>query len=373
MSGEQRKLAICIPTHHGRAPYLRELLGSIARQMPSGRERQIEICISDNASADGTRELVADLRSSIGVPVKYFRFEQDMRGVRNFLNVVDMAEADYCWLVGSDDLILPGGIERILATLDRSPEVQGLSVNKLNFDRSLQKSMGPDHELVLPSHPACSRMLTGLEEIASNLALSLTFMSAHIFRRHVWQEIVREVGLDGLCAMRHFPHTYVYLRIAGGEGRWYWLAEYCVIQRLDNFSILEENDRLLSAYVAEVTDDLEKVWLATVPADRVWSDLMRRLFFLYWNPIDVFLRLTDRRVKWDDQRQMREDCVRRFRAYPMFWLTTYPVLWVPVPVCRAIFTAGRAIDRVLPLEAAAQGLLTWLGAAIGRTRGGDRD
>jgi len=142
---------------------------------------------------------------------------------------------------------------------------------------------------------------------------------------------------------------------------------------LDNFSILEENDRLLSAYVAEVTDDLEKVWLATVPADRVWSDLMRRLFFLYWNPIDVFLRLTDRRVKWDDQRQMREDCVRRFRAYPMFWLTTYPVLWVPVPVCRAIFTAGRAIDRVLPLEAAAQGLLTWLGAAIGRTRGGDRD
>src|SRR3989338_4912815 len=122
MSGEQRKLAICIPTHHGRAPYLRELLGSIAPQMPSGRERQSEICISDNASADGTRELVADLRSSIGVPVKYFRFEQDMRGVRNFLNVVDMAEADYCWLVGSDDLILPGGIERILATLDRSPE-----------------------------------------------------------------------------------------------------------------------------------------------------------------------------------------------------------------------------------------------------------
>jgi abequosyltransferase len=368
MSGAQRTLAICIPTHEGRAPCLRQLFESISRQIPPGSERQIEICISDNASADGTAALITELRSTIGVPVRYFRFERDMRGVRNFLNVVDMAEADYCWLVGSDDLVAPGGIERVLAALDRCPMIEGLSMNKLNFDRLVQTSLGPDHALVLPSRPASSRMLTGLEEIASNLALGMAFMSAHVFRRSAWQKVVREVGVDRLGAMRHFPHTYIYLRIASGAGAWYWLGEYCVIQRMDNFSILEENRRLQSAYFAEVTDDMEKAWRATLPADLVRRDLMPRLFYLYWNPIAVFLNLTDPRVTSEDQRQMRTDCVRRFRAYPMFWLTTYPVLWVPVRVCRLIYGAGRAVNRVLPIGGAAQRLFVWCGAMISRAR-----
>ena len=70
----------------------------------------IEICISDNASEDGTAQIVAEFQRQSRFPISYHRFPTDMRGVRNFNNAVEMARAEYCWLVGSDDILLDGGV-----------------------------------------------------------------------------------------------------------------------------------------------------------------------------------------------------------------------------------------------------------------------
>ena len=46
------RLSICIPTHDGRREQLREAVESVLTQSKDG----VEICISDNASEDGTQE-----------------------------------------------------------------------------------------------------------------------------------------------------------------------------------------------------------------------------------------------------------------------------------------------------------------------------
>src|SRR5690242_14858031 len=132
------KLAICIPTHHGRAGTLRQLLDSLLRQRDLPAQARVELCISDNASADGTAELVREYQPRSPFPLKYFRFERDMRGVRNFLNVVSMTESDWCWLVGSDDVLVEGGLAQALRALEGHPEARAATVNKLNFDHTLE-------------------------------------------------------------------------------------------------------------------------------------------------------------------------------------------------------------------------------------------
>lgn len=367
------RLAICIPTHHGRAQTLRDLLESITRQSATLDSSEMEICVSDNASVDDTARMVGEFQSRLPIRLKYFRFDRDMRGVRNFVNVVDMAEAEYCWLVGSDDMIPPGGITNVLSALARLPGVPAMTSNKLNFDRTLAEYLGPDHDLVLPAEPSRSRVLHGLPEIAQNLGLSFTFMSAHVFRRHLWQNIVSEVGLDRLCATRHFPHSYILLRIAAAEGRWYWLAEYCVIQRMDNFCILEENNRHLGVYAEEITHDLTEVWLATLTSDVSRKHLMSRLFFLYWNPVAVFIYLADRRVTRSDQRSMRAESTRRFGALPLYWVTTYPMLCIPGFISKGIMRFLRTLDLLLPLRSIWEWTHGLLAATLSRFRSGDRD
>jgi abequosyltransferase len=328
------KLAICIPTHHGRATYLRELLESLLRQEGIGN-KEIEICISDNASEDGTAALVAEYQGLSSIPIKYFRFPTDMRGVRNFINVVEMAEAEYCWLVGSDDVLLDHAVARVLETLGQQPGVPGITVNKLNFDRSLTIFLGADHEIALPSSPTQTRFLATSEEIIAELGVSFGYMSAHIFRRDKWNAVVGAYGLEHLCSLRHFPHSFVFTQIASKDGGWFWLADYLVIQRLDNFCLMEEKNNQASLYATELTEDMQKAWGIILGASLpLHSKLMKKLFIIYWNPWLVLKYKSWPGILREEEAAMIQQCRRWFREVPLFWATSYPLLLTPAPVLR---------------------------------------
>lgn len=328
------KLAICIPTHHGRAAYLRELLDSILRQ---GVDDHIQICISDNASQDGTSELIEQYQRASPVLIKYYRFQKDMRGVRNFLNVVEMADTEYCWLMGSDDVIVDDSLRRILTALKENPSVAGMTVNKLNFDKSLDSFIGPDHDIVLPFNPMQTRFFDTFEQTMVNLGMHFTYMSAHIFRRDGWSDVVKEYGVEYLLGLRHFPHSFIFLQIAKKYGAWLWIADYCVIQRLGNFCVMEEKGGRSSLYATEVTEDLEKVWSAMLgPSDPAYSGLMRKLFILYWNPWLIVQYKCERNLSVSEERVMRNQTVRRFRGIPLFWIASYPLIVAPAQLIRPV-------------------------------------
>jgi glycosyltransferase involved in cell wall biosynthesis len=317
--------------------------------------------VSDNASIDGTAAMISKLQADYPVPLTYFRFEQDMRGVRNFLNVVDISDAEYCWLIGSDDMLPPQSIAKVLASLETRPGLAGMTVNKLNFDRTLTTPLGPDHELVLPIHPAQSRYLDGID-IADNLGISFTYMSSHIFRRDAWQNVVDEFSRDRLCSTRHFPHTYIFLRIAEMSSHWYWLSDYCVIQRMGNFCILDENENFLYEYADEFTHDLIQVWDLTNTPPTVKKKLLNRLYFIFWNPISVLVYLSDPRLSFNKQKLMIRNTISRFGRLAKFWIFTFPILLIPAALCRVLMDLLDFTDRWTP----ARKLLYWLRSAIAR-------
>jgi abequosyltransferase len=359
------KLALCIPTHHGRAIYLRALLDSIMRQQGILEDDQVEICISDNASEDSTSELVERYRRTSPIPIKYFRFPTDMRGVRNFVNVVDMADAEYCWLLGSDDVIVENALARVLQTLREHPSIAGFTVNKLNFDKSLKSFVGVDHEIVLPSNPMQSRLLATFEEAITGLAMSFAYMSAHIFRRQEWNSVVRGFGIEYLCSMRHFPHCFVFAQIARKRGGWFWMADYLVVQRLDNFCLMEEKGNQASLYATELTEDMERACGSVLGAKSPgYSKLMKKLFIVYWNPWLILKYKSWPGISNDQERAMTRQCIHWFRRVPLFWATSYPLLVMPSSVVRQAKAGMDAIFRGISAHPRSGGLLRSWGRTV---------
>ncbi len=110
---KQPILSICIPTYN-RVNYLKECLDSIVCQF---RDKniydQVEIVISDNASEDTTQELVREYQKNWD-NIKYFRNNQNIGFDRNVLKAVDIAQGEYCWLLGDDDALFENALKTII-------------------------------------------------------------------------------------------------------------------------------------------------------------------------------------------------------------------------------------------------------------------
>jgi abequosyltransferase len=114
------KLSICIPAYN-RAAYLAPLLDSILDQDYSN----LEIVISEDSSPE--REQIAEIVNAYrqrGVAcIRYFENEQTLGFDGNLRVLFARATGDYCVMMGNDDLLCAGSLEKIGSLLADHPEV----------------------------------------------------------------------------------------------------------------------------------------------------------------------------------------------------------------------------------------------------------
>ncbi|MCX7818244.1 MAG: glycosyltransferase family 2 protein [Kiritimatiellae bacterium] len=112
-------LTICIPTYH-RARFLREMLGTIARQLREGGwdAATVAVAVSDNGSPDETPQVIAEARQG-GVPVESVRQPRNLGINPNLCAALEMARGRFAWLLGDDELLQPGAIRTVLDWLRR--------------------------------------------------------------------------------------------------------------------------------------------------------------------------------------------------------------------------------------------------------------
>lgn len=106
------RLAFCIPTYNF-GPYIGDTLRSIIAQA----DERVQIVVVDGGSTDNTVDIVAEARRAF--PNITF-LQREMRyGIdRDILETVAQANADYCWLFSSDDILSPGAVSRAFAAID---------------------------------------------------------------------------------------------------------------------------------------------------------------------------------------------------------------------------------------------------------------
>ena len=127
------KLSVAIPTYNG-AQTIRETLDSIVSQLEDG----VEIVVSDNASTDGTAEIIREYQAMYPV-IRYFCNDENLGVDRNFDLAVRRATGKYVWFFGDDDIMCRGGIQKILDVLSADLNIANIFVNC--------KMMSPDLKL----------------------------------------------------------------------------------------------------------------------------------------------------------------------------------------------------------------------------------
>lgn len=112
-------LSLCIPTYN-RRDKLARLINGLQQDLRRAGGK-IEICISDNASTDGTNEFLMELSTQKYISV--FRQSENLGFRKNYTTVYTMARGNYIWTLGDDDVIIENGLEKLLQLLqNESPD-----------------------------------------------------------------------------------------------------------------------------------------------------------------------------------------------------------------------------------------------------------
>lgn len=231
-------LSICIPTYN-REVYLNEAVTSIIGQLDEETRKSVEICISDNASTDQTKELICKFKNEFP-NITYYRWPENMGADRNFLKVVELAKGEYCWLLGSDDVIKKGAIKRILQELKQEYDIylcNRIECNKEMIPISNRLWLSPD---VLETSFDVGT-IDGMVEYfskARSIGAVFSYLSSIIVKRNKWNEVHFDSKFIGTA----YSHVYILLSIFKMGCILKYIKESLILCRGNNDSFAIEGD-----------------------------------------------------------------------------------------------------------------------------------
>lgn len=214
------KLSICIPTYN-RAEHLTNCLNSIIL-CKSRSNCKFEICISDNGSNDETEDVVRQAQSKICI--KYHKNESNLGIPRNFLKVVSMADGDFVWLIGDDDLLMPHAITALYLLIENHPNVDFFFVNSFHLHTEfLENYPSPFDTANLPEDmkPFSSWDVDGEYDFMDlvNPKISFDFLGGmflSVFRKKNWDlntNVLDKNAIQDSRTFSHFDNTFPHIKI----------------------------------------------------------------------------------------------------------------------------------------------------------------
>lgn len=337
------RLSVCIPTHEGRAALLDRALTSVLTQIDGGGAGRVQVCVSDNGSCDTTQEVVARHRTRHPDAVVSQRFEESRGFTGNLLAVVEMADGDFCWLLGSDDELEPGALHRVLDILDANPGLSGITTNRLNVAYYDADHVVPDDPRVLP--PPGRTSFSDAGTIFTELAMLQDYISTQVFDRERWSAAVAALGEDVLVRGGLFPHILILGAVIEAHPAWYWEAVPAVRHRVGNEALPGEWSDSMADYTAKVTRDRSAIWSQMLgPRSPVYRSVMRRMFLVQGNTDMLALCKLHPSHRLRDDLELLTVMVRHYWFVPELWRSSIFVLLLPyraIPIVVAVFAQAR--------------------------------
>lgn len=235
-------LSICIPTLN-RASLLATLLENMEKECGAFLNN-IEIVVSDNASVDDTKTVV----EGSSFPITYGRQNTTVGFAKNLLNAAaTLATGEYIWVIGDDDMILPGGVSRVLASIAAAPDVDYHYVNFGWIDAKLRNRLIEQENPTFPGfvldNNQCDlqewRRLARLEDLAflpgKNPSALFSGVFCYVTRRQFFIDAQKWLtpsdSLDGSSTRIDdcFPHAMLTLPRVIGKPIAY-IGEKCLLQ-----------------------------------------------------------------------------------------------------------------------------------------------
>ncbi len=178
-------LTIAVPTYN-RAAELTQLLTLLEPQLRNRPE--IDFYISDNASPDGTQDVIQRFLAA-GMPIRDHRHPENIGSDANFVSCFHAARGTYFWLFGDDDLILPGTIDLILQHIGDQANLDIIYVTTYGFRKDYLSERHDD-----PMHRSF-HIITSPLHLVRVVNIMFTFISGIIVNRDRFLDLPSAAGL----------------------------------------------------------------------------------------------------------------------------------------------------------------------------------
>ncbi len=328
---EQPLLTLAIPTHN-RADYLRELLAELGPQLIAlahTHPGQVELLVSDNGSTDGT-PAVLDAAELTGVPLRRIRQPENIGSDRNFVFCFRHARGRYFWLCGDDDILRPGAVATVLDSI-RTADFDWIYLPPEPFQTHWQQEFRPD------PHSRGSQVIHSARELALRVNVMITFISATVVNRDRLLTLAAEPPEAFIGT--HLTQLSWTLPLLRDHRKSLILWQRFVLGRRMNsggYSVAQVFGSGFAQAVQRLLPDRPRV-----------AAVFLNLALRQWFPATVLeLRQSGNGTRFhlhEADHLLRHAFRRNFR----FWLFTWPVLRLPLPLASGWHRTTRTAGRLL--------------------------
>lgn len=165
-----RLVSICIPTRN-RVDFLLEAVGSVLQQA----HRPLEILVGDDSSDEVSADTLEALELPAGVALRVFRNRPSLGQSGNVNALFQAARGELLLLLHDDDLLMPGGLDRLLALKAEHPDAACLFGQQLVISDDGELLSAETLELntlyqraELADGPVASGLVAGLQQQIPN-------------------------------------------------------------------------------------------------------------------------------------------------------------------------------------------------------------
>lgn len=322
---ENKLLTIAIPTYN-RSYFLDKLLNSIFQQY----DERLEVIVSDNASTDNTEEIIKKYDK-----VNYIRNITNIGPDANFLQCYKKASAKYVWLVGSDDILYPGAINKIINFLDKNKKLTHVFLNHNFFKFEENPVENNNYYLNIKENLLFDDKNKWIKIIGNRI----TFMSAMIISKEVFNNVINPIKYNGTW----FIHTCIILESSASAGKYGIIKDCCVC---DNITPANANQDKEESWIFEVFGEkLYKVYYGVGINYGFRKKIMKRIYskFVCGNFGRAIIRMKVNKINW--KKEFYQYAFPYMKKYLMTWLFTIPCSLLPRFICSFMYTVIKPLYK----------------------------
>ena len=336
---EKPILSVCVTTFN-RGAWLAHSLPRILEQTRAYPDL-VEVVVCDNASTDDTPAVSARFRQFPNLRVH--RNEVNVGMLGNLGVSANQARGRYVWVIGDDDLMVEGALDRVLAAVALHPDVELIYTNyaytRFDRPRDLDDVVDVLRGSLPISHQVRDEYATGARAICAKSENCFTAIYCVIFRAdHARAAYGQDTGgppfssLPTCVPTTHYVLEHLFDRPA------YWIGDPCVVVNM-NVSWSRYQALYVLERFPEIYDRMEERG-----AERAQVDAMRTRFIPHLSP--WLFQLYFGSQKEHVPSISVERLVRRFGGLPAF-----EPHWPEIrALYRRAFQEGLAADRSLTPE-----------------------
>ncbi len=220
-------LTLFVPTHN-RAPEMVQAVESLAGQLNGGLQDKVEILISDNASGPEGLAAIRDLAERFD-SVSYMVNAIDQGGHFQVYAAPWRSRGVWTWVFGSDDVLEPGGIGKVVARLE-ADDPSFLTMDKSIWSRDLSR------RLHAAANAIPGRVFSSFSDLFKGVGLhQVGFLSASLEKTEAGRAID---ALKYLSADTYHNYTIAYFE-KHQSAKCVYMPDSLIRRRLDNSGIAD--------------------------------------------------------------------------------------------------------------------------------------